>query len=54
MIAGVFCENTYSISINVIWPPMVAIGDSNNIPDGFVFACMDDKATAKQKSPEQI
>jgi hypothetical protein len=46
-IAGVFCGKIYSININVIWPPMVAMGDTNNIHDGFVCAGMDDEATAK-------
>ena len=52
MISGVFCGRTYSINIIATWSPMVAMGDTNNILDGFVCAGMDDEATAKQKSPK--
>ena len=51
-IAGVFCGNTYSINIIAIWPPMVEMGDTDNLLDGFVCAGMDDEATAKQESPK--
>ena len=51
-IAGVSCGRTYSINIIAIWPPMVKMGDTNNIRDGVVRAGMDDETTAKQKSPE--
>ena len=51
-IEGVFCGRTYSINIIAIRSPMVEMGDTNNILDGFVCAGMDYEATAKQKSPK--
>ena len=51
-IAGKLHGKTYSISINIIWSPMVGIGDSNNILDDFVCAGMAYEAAAKQKSPK--
>jgi hypothetical protein len=51
-IAGVFCGSTYFINIIAFWSPMVEMGDTGNIRDGFVFADMDDETTAKQKSPK--
>jgi hypothetical protein len=51
-ITGKHCGNTYSINTIVIWSPMVEMGGTDNIHDGFVRAGMDDEATAKQKSPK--
>jgi len=53
-IAGKLCGNTYSTNIIAVRSPMVAMGDTDNILDGFVFVDMDDESTAKQKSPKQI